>query len=152
MAKDPKRDLLRHLVATVAFRTRVALADAPPNFAHFRVAESSRTPAETLAHIGDLLIGSKYLLQGEVVLLRSKPLCWEEEIARFYSTVAELDSFLDSDASLVHPIENMVQGPIGDALAHVGQIVMLRRIFGSPVCETAYFTAEVFPERLKEKT
>jgi hypothetical protein len=150
MNKDPKRELLRHLLATVAFRSRVALKDAPPNFAHFRVAESSRTPAETLAHIGDLIIGSKYLLQGEVVLLRSEPLSWDDEIARFYLAVNDLDSLLDSNATLANPIERMVQGPIGDALTHVGQIIMLRRIFGSPVREAQYFTAEVVPGSFRQ--
>ena len=143
---DPKRELLRHMVATVAFRGRVAVSGAPPDFATFRAANSARTPVEILAHIGDLLYGSHYLLKGEIVYMKSEPLPWEEEIVRFFNGVRELDSFLTTDAPLAHPVEKLVQGPIGDALTHIGQIVLLRRIAGSPVEAASYFEAEITPD------
>lgn len=145
MSVDQKRELLRHMVATVAFRGRIAIADAPADFADFRVTETARSPAEILAHIGDLLIGSHYLLKGEFVELGSEPLPWHEEAARFFGAVKELDAFLASDERLAHPVEKFIQGPIGDALTHVGQIVMLRRIAGAPIRQEPYFTAEIVP-------
>jgi hypothetical protein len=42
-------------------------------------------------------------------------------------------------------VEKFVQGPIGDALTHVGQLVFLRRIAGAPVKQEPYFTAEITP-------
>lgn len=149
MAADPKRELLRHMVATVAFRCGVALEGAPTDFADFRIHESTRTPVEILAHIGDLLIGSHYLLRGEFVEMVSKPLPWNDEVSRFFSSVQELDTFLASDQKLAHPVEKMVQGPIGDALTHVGQIVLLRRIAGAPIKQTSYFAAEIVPGTYK---
>jgi hypothetical protein len=145
MRVDTKRELLRHMVATVWFRGRVAIADAPVLFGDFRVTETTRSPGEILAHIGDLLIGSHYLLKGEFVELVSEPLPWHEEIARFFDAVKELDAFLASDALLAHPVEKFIQGPIGDALTHIGQIVMLRRIAGAPIRQEPYFTAEIAP-------
>lgn len=145
MTLDPKRELLRHLVATIAFRGRIAVADAPENFAGFRISETVRAPVEILAHIGDLLQGSVYLLKGELVYLNAAPLSWDEEVARFFSAVKELDEFLASDALLVTPLEKLIQGPIADALTHVGQIVMLRRAAGAPVRTEPYFTAEIVP-------
>ena len=145
MTQDPKRELLRHLVATVAFRGRIAVSGAPENFAGFRIDETIRTPGEILAHIGDLLQGSVYLLKGELVYLNSAPLPWNEEVGRFFSAVRELDSFLASDAPLTPPIEKLTQGPIADALTHIGQIVMLRRAAGAPVRTEPYFTAEIVP-------
>ncbi|MGH9820824.1 MAG: hypothetical protein ACRD43_11700 [Pyrinomonadaceae bacterium] len=145
MNADPKRELLRHMVATVAFRGRIAIENTPAGFADFRAAGSTRSPAEILAHIGDLLIGSRHLLRGEFVEMVSKPLPWDQEISRFFSAVNELDTFLASDQQLAHPVEKMVQGPIGDALTHVGQIVLLRRIAGAPINQASYFTAEVVP-------
>jgi hypothetical protein len=142
---DPKRELLRHMVATVAFRGRIAVSGAPPNFAIFKAVESARTPGEILAHIGDLLYGSHFLLKGELVYLESDPLPWDDEIARFFNGVRELDSFLTTDLPLAHPVEKLVQGPIGDALTHVGQIILLRRIAGSPVETASYFEAEITP-------
>lgn len=145
MSLDPKRELLRHMVATVAFRCSIAVDNAPSGFEDFLVSESTRTPAEILAHLGDLIEGSHYLLQGKFVSLVSDPHPWHEEVSRFYTAVHELDSFLASDAPLAHPVEKFVQGPIGDALTHVGQIVMLRRIFGSPIKQEPYFTIDIVP-------
>jgi len=140
---DSKREVLRHLVATVAYRGGLAVVDAPEDFAAFRAHETTRTPAEILAHIGDLLEGSLYLLKGEMVYLTSAPLPWKEEITRFFSAVKALDAYLASDAPLACPVEKLVQGPVGDALTHVGQIVMLRRMSGNPIRPAAYFTADI---------
>jgi hypothetical protein len=142
-ALESKRNLLRHLVATVAYRGGIAVSGAPEDFAVFRVDETARTPAEILAHIGDLLEGTLYLVKGEFVNLTSSPLPWGEEVSRFFSTVEGLDSYLASDAPLACPVEKLIQGPVGDALTHVGQIVMLRRVAGKPVRVESYFTAEI---------
>lgn len=142
---NPKRDLLRHLVATIAFRGNVAVRDAPDSFAGFKIADGVRTPAEILAHIGDLLEGSVYLLKGEMVYLNAEPLPWNEEIARFFSAVKDLDSFLASDTPIDIPIEQLTQGPVADALTHIGQIIILRRAAGLPVRTEGYFQADIVP-------
>jgi hypothetical protein len=147
-----KRELLRHLVATVAYRGGMAIAGAPENFAVFRVAETSRTPSELLAHIGDLLEGSLYLAQGELKYLMSAPLPWAREVSRFFAAVKALDSYLASDSTLACPVEQLIQGPIGDALTHVGQIVMLRRVVGHPVRAESYFTAEIVAGGVTEES
>jgi hypothetical protein len=152
LSLDVKRELLRHAVATVAYRCGIAVSDAPENFAEFRVNETSRSPGEILAHIGDLLEGSLSLVKGELVSLASSPLRWEDEMTRFFSAVKEFDSYLASDAPLACPVEKLVQGPIGDALTHVGQIVMLRRMAGKPVRVESYFTADIVAGRVSEET
>src|ERR1041385_5570009 len=105
MHLDSKREALRHLLATVAYRGSVAIADAPENFAEFRVHEETRTPGELLAHIGDLLEGSLYLSKGELVYLTSSPLPWHEEVARFLSVVKQLDAYLASESIIACPVE-----------------------------------------------
>ncbi|HEX8560895.1 MAG TPA: hypothetical protein VF668_22565 [Pyrinomonadaceae bacterium] len=142
-ATDLKRELLRHVVATVAYRGGVAVSGAPEEFAHFRPAESARAAGEILAHIGDLLEGSLHLVRGDLVYMASTPLRWEDEVGRFFSAAQGLDAYLASDAPLACPPEKLIQGPIGDALTHVGQIVLLRRLAGSPVRAASYFDAEV---------
>ena len=151
MSVDAKRELLRHMVATVAYRGGIAVSGAPESFAVFRVSEGTRAPGEILAHIGDLLEGSFYLLKGELVYLTSSPLPWGEEVSRFFSAAKRLDSYLASDAPLACPVEKLVQGPIGDALTHIGQIVMLRRVAGSPIRAESYFTAEIVPGSVGEE-
>ncbi|HEY9282183.1 MAG TPA: hypothetical protein VIP46_01895 [Pyrinomonadaceae bacterium] len=152
MALDAKRDLLRHFVATVAYRGGVAISGAPENFAAFRVHETARTPGEILAHIGDLLEGSLHLVKGELVYLTSAPLPWGEEVSRFFSAVRGLDSYLASGAPLACQVEKLVQGPVADALAHVGQVVMLRRLAGKPVRVESYFTADIVAGGVAEES
>lgn len=143
MTPDLKRELLRHLIATLVYRAGVAISDAPENFAAFKIGETLRTPGEILTHIGDLLEGSLRLMKGEFVHLDSAPLLWNEEVARFFTAAKEFDSYLASDALLGQSIEKIMQGPISDALTHVGQIVMLRRAAGAPVRAEGYFNAEI---------
>jgi hypothetical protein len=140
---DLKREVLRHMVATVAYRGGIAVADAPATFAAFRIHETTRTPGELLAHIGDLLQGSLHLVKGEMIYLASEPLPWDDEVKRFFSAVKDFDLYLESTAPLACPVERLVQGPVGDALTHVGQIVMLRRMAGIPIQPGSYFTADI---------
>ena len=151
-ALDLKREVLRHMVATVAYRGGIAVVDAPADFAVFRTHEMTRTPGEILSHIGDLLEGSLHLLKAELVYLTSPPLPWKEEVARFFAAVQALDAYLASEAPLALPVERLVQGPIGDALTHVGQIVMLRRMAGKPIRPAEYFTAPIVPGEINEET
>jgi len=72
-------------------------------------------------------------------------------VARFFGEVKKLDSYLASDAPLACPVEKLVQGPIGDALTHIGQIVMLRRVAGKPVRVASYFEAEIVPGEVDEE-
>jgi len=140
---DPKRDLLRHLIATIAFRGNVAIREAPDDFSNFKPVSDVRTPGEILAHIGDLLQGSLYLLRGEMRVLNAEPLPWANEILRFFAAVHEIDDFLASEKPIEIPVEKLIQGPVADALTHIGQIIILRRFAGIPVRPEAYFQAEI---------
>lgn len=145
-----KRELFRHLLATVAFRANVAISDAPDDFASFKIGEAVRTPAEILAHIGDLVEGSHFLMKGEFVHLNSAPLEWKDEVQRFFTAVKNFDAFLASGEPLKQPIEKLTQGPLADALTHVGQIIMLRRVYGSPVKSASYFEAEIIAGKFNQ--
>ncbi|HMT07596.1 MAG TPA: hypothetical protein PKA82_06295 [Pyrinomonadaceae bacterium] len=144
---DPKIDLLRHLVATIVFRGNVAIRDSDDSFANFKLSDDVRTPVEILAHIGDLLEGSRLLLKGEMRMLNSQPFPWNDEISRFLNAARELDSFLASESKFEIPIEKLVQGPIADALTHVGQLVILRRAAGDPITSEPYFQADIVAGR-----
>ena len=138
-----KRELLRHTVATLAYRGGKAIRNAPPEFKDFRVAGDSRTPGEILAHIGDLLDWALSIAVGKQTWRNSTPLPWEDESARFFAALQAFDSYLASDQPLAAPAEKLFQGPIADALTHVGQIAMLRRIAGGPIKGENYYKAEI---------
>jgi len=135
--------LLRHTVATVAYRGGKALRGAPESFADFKISESSRTPWQILAHIGDLFDWALHLAKGHHEWHSSEPLPWNEEVLRFFRTLQAFDDYLGSRAALECPIEKLFQGPIADSLTHVGQIAMLRRMAGSPMKAENYFRAEI---------
>ena len=92
------------------------------------------------------------MIKGNLVYLSSVPLSWDKETTRFFTAVKEFDEYLASDALFACPVEKLVQGPVGDALTHVGQIVMLRRMSGSPIRPASYFTAEIIPGKIDHDT
>ena len=147
-ASDPKREFLRHSLATLAYRGGKAVRDAPPGFASFRVGTTSKSPAEILAHVCDLLDWALRMVRDAPRWVDSAPLPWGEEVKRFFGSLAALDAHLQSDSPLRTPPEKVFQGPIADALTHVGQIAMLRRLAGSPMRGENYFMADIAPGRV----
>lgn len=145
---DAARQLLRHTVATVAYRGGKALRGAPESFADFAVGEKPRTPAQILVHIGDLFDWALSIARGEQRWNDAKPRPWNEEVDRFFATLKNFDDFLASGEPLRAPAEGLVQGPIADALTHVGQIAMLRRLAGCPIKGENYFKAEIVAGRV----
>jgi hypothetical protein len=142
------REFLRHATATIAYRGAKSLRGAPPEFAHFKASPTTRTPLELLTHIGDLLEVSAARLRGPAQWRPATPDTWERQVARFHAGLASIDEALASDAAIEVPFDRWYQGPFADALTHVGQLAMLRRMFGAPVKGEAYFYADIRPGRI----
>ena len=142
------RQFLRHATATIAYRGAKVLRGAPPEFAHFKAGPGTRTPLQILAHIGDLLEVSAARLRGPVQWKEATPDSWDRQTARFHAALASIDAALASDAPIDVPLDKWYQGPFADALTHVGQLAMLRRMAGAPVKGEAYFYADIRPGRL----
>lgn len=143
MTSGSNREMLRHTVATLAYRGGKAIANVPQDFPAFRAADTSRTPAEILAHIGDLLDWALRVAKGDYSYTEIAPRSWDEDEARFFAALQDLDAYLASDQALGYTAEKIFQGPIADALTHVGQIAMLRRMAGAPIRGENYFKAEI---------
>jgi hypothetical protein len=141
--QEPARELLRHTVSTVAYRGGKALRGAPESFAAFRNAESSRTPAQILAHMGDLYDWALSLASGQQKWQDSEPLPWEQEVARFFAAVKKFDDYLASGEPLHDSVEKLFQGAVADSLTHIGQLTMLRRLAGAPIRGENYHKAEI---------
>lgn len=138
---DDKRLLLRHTVAALAYRASRALDGAPDTFANFD--GCGRQPIQILAHMGDLFDWALSAVQGSERWHNSVPLPWPDEKARFFDTLENFDNYLASDQPLHAAAEPLFQGPIADALTHVGQIAMMRRIAGAPTRGENFFVAKV---------
>lgn len=142
------REFLRHAIATLAYRGGKVLRGAPDGFGSFKIGETARSAGEILAHIGDLLDWAVSLAEGKHVWHDSSPGAWEADVARFFEGLARLDRHLASEADLGFRAEQLFQGPIADALTHVGQLAMLRRLAGVPVRGENYFVADIVPGRV----
>jgi hypothetical protein len=138
---DEKRELLRHTLATLAYRAARALEDAPDHFAGF--AGTGKLPVQILAHMGDLLDWALSAAVGQDRWHASQPLAWADEQQRFYSSLQAFDAFLASGEPLHAPVERLLQAPVADALTHVGQLAMLRRLSGSPARGENFFVAAI---------
>jgi len=145
---DTKREFLRHTLATLAYRGRKAVVGASPDFGTYRVSPGSRNPVEILAHIGDLLDWALCLTGGRHIWKDSAPQAWDAEVSRFFDALRVLDDALNSPEPLGFSAEKLFQGPVADALTHVGQITMLRRLSGSPVKGENYFKADIAAGRV----
>jgi hypothetical protein len=147
-ASGSSRELLRHTLATLAYRGGKSLRGAPEGFARFRVGEKTRTPGEILAHLGDLLDWGLALAQGKHEWHDSPPPDWEKGTERFFTALQAFDAYLASSQPLLSPAEKLFQGPVADALTHVGQIALLRRLAGSPVRGENYSRANIAAGRV----
>ncbi len=142
------RDLLRHCLATIAYRCGKVLHAAPDSFADFRSSETTRTPAQILAHLGDLFDWALSMAKGQPAWHDSKPLLWQDEVHRFFASLQQFDNYLASPESLHASPEKLFQGPVADALNHIGQLAMLRRMAGAPIKGENYFKADISTGRL----
>jgi hypothetical protein len=140
---DPKRQLLRHTLATLAYRGGKAVRNAPDGFAEFQAGKGVRTPGQILAHLGDLFDWALSIGMGQQKWHDSKPLPWEQEVERFFATLQKFDDYLASSEPVHAPLEKLFQGPVADALTHVGQIGILRRLANAPVKGENYYAAEI---------
>lgn len=142
------RTLLRHTLATLAYRGGKTIRDATPEFATYGVPDAARTPAKILAHIGDLMDWALSMAEGHQAWHNATPLSWDKEGERFHAAVKKFDDYLASDAPLHASPDKLVQGPIADALTHVGQLAMLRRLAGCAIKGENYFEAEITTGRV----
>lgn len=138
---DDNRDLLRHALATLAYRATRALENAPDSFAEFSGA--GRSPLQILTHMGDLFDWALSMAEGNQRWHNSELLAWPAAQQRFFRALAAFDAYVASPAPLHAPIERMFQGPVADALTHVGQLAMLRRLAGSPTRGENFYLAGI---------
>ena len=146
---DQQRELLRHFLAALAYRTQKALRGAPAEFGSFSAGEQVRTPAELVRHMASVLGYARTFFTGGTYWPDPLP-TFREEIDRFHENLAGLSALIASDAPMLGDMtaEKFLQGPFSDAMTHAGQLAMLRRLAGDPVVPENFIYAEIDRERL----
>lgn len=146
---NEKRELLRHFLAALAYRTQKALREAPPDFGEFTPPAQVRSPAELVRHMTSVLgYARTYFVGGHY---RPEPLpTLQHEVVRFHKMLEDLSRHLAEGTTLLQGMteEKLLQGPFADAMTHAGQLAMLRRFAGAPVPPENFIVAEIDKERL----
>lgn len=147
-ATDGGRAFLRHCVATLAYRAAKALRGAPAGFGEFRLSDTTRTPAQILSHLCDLMDWALSIASGGQAWHDSDVRPWDIGVSRFFASLRAFDDYLASAAPLHATPEKLFQGPVADALTHVGQIATRRALAGAPVRGENYFLADIVAGRV----
>lgn len=134
---------VRHLIATLAYRAAKVLRDTPPGFDATTFGSATRRPVQIVAHMADLMAWACTLAQGDYVWKAEGSSDWNVEVQRFFTGLETLDRALTADGSFAGSVEKLIQGPIADALTHVGQLSMLRGMAGYPVRPESYARAQI---------
>ena len=145
---DPARLVLRQMAATLAYRAAKVLRDVPPDFAQRSFGDSTRQPVRVLAHMADLMSWGVSMAGGGKEWKAAGGDDWNTEVDRFFSGLARLDAALAAEGEFKGSIDKLIQGPLADALTHVGQIAMLRGMAGAPVRPESYARAAITAGRV----
>jgi hypothetical protein len=134
---------LRQLTATLAYRAAKVLRDVPRGFGETTVDPATRRPVQIVAHMADLMAWGVSMAQGGREWKAGGSDDWDREVARFFDGLTALDAALAAEGPFAGNINKIIQGPLADALTHVGQLAMLRGIAGSPVRPESYARAAI---------
>jgi len=145
---DATRGLLRLLAATLAYRAAKVLRDPPPGFGAASFGPTTRRPVQIVAHMADLMTWAVGLARGEYVWKAEGGHDWDVEVRRFFDRLAALDRELAGEGAFTGMVEKLIQGPLADALTHVGQLAMLRGMAGAPVRPESYARADIVAGRV----
>lgn len=141
----------RHTLATLAYRAAKPLRDVPQGFSEVSAGKGSRSAGEILAHLCDLMDWALSIARGKEVWQDTKPKSWSEDRERFFTALEALDSHIASGQKLHASCESIFQGAIADALTHLGQIALLRRLAEAPVRPENYSVAKIETGRVGAK-
>jgi len=140
---DIRLEVVRHLAATLAYRAAKVLRDVPPGFAAAAFGSETRRPVQIVAHLGDLMAWAVTIARGDYAWQTGGGDDWNVEVQRFFDGLAALDRVLAADAPFAGSIEKLIQGPLADALTHVGQLAMLRGMAGAAIRPESYARATI---------
>jgi hypothetical protein len=135
-------DILRHFLASIAYHATKAIKNAPDNYPELDMGMGVRRPMEILNHISSVLTYAHSFYDNyDSTWLENEP--WKEEVNRFYQILTRLDRSIQEKIPKGVTYKQILQGPFSDAMAHTGQLLMLRRLAGSPVPSENFIYADI---------
>lgn len=137
-----KSEMLRHFLASIAYRATKAIKNAPDNYPTFNLGKGVKTPLRILHHItGVLTYAHSFFEHYETTHFEVKS--WSAEINELYKILSKLDVSIQEKNPNKVTEEQLLQGPFSDAMTHVGQLSMLRRMVDSPIPSENFIFADI---------
>ena len=135
-------ELLRHFLASIAYHATKALKNAPIDYPELDIGKGVRTPKLILHHItGVLSYAHSFYEHYDTTYFKHKS--WDGEKIAFYDILSKLDKAFQEKSPCSVTEEQLLQGPLSDSMAHVGQLLMLRRLAGSPIGSENFLLADI---------
>jgi hypothetical protein len=150
-----ERETIRHFLATLNYRLRGAVRGAPDSFYTYMPSGDGRGANELLHHINDLLrFVVRAFDKGSMVPI--SPRGPQAELATFAKLLRIVDEHVQK-TELTGDVKGrkltlrlILQGPLADAMTHVGQLAQLRRQAGSPIEYENFMLADIQPGHFPE--
>jgi hypothetical protein len=130
--------ILRHYLAVLAYRAQKAVRDAPAGYLDFQAGHGVRSPREVLDHMTQLMAFAAKRLAG-----RDQQLHEQDPVERFHEALGRLSTVLREAEADTDTVRRLLQGPLADAMTHVGQLAMLRRMAASPIARESFYEANI---------
>ena len=134
--------MVRHFLAALAYRFQNAVKDAPEGFADLNVGRGVRSPLALVHHINGVLAHARSVLADDAVN-RPAELDWQGEVRQVHATLQAVDAVLTAKDIATERLERVLQGPLADAMTHVGQLALLRRLADAPVHAENFYKADI---------
>lgn len=133
---------LRHFLASIAYHLSKAIRGAPINYPDLEIGNGVRTPRQLIHHItGVLCFADSFYQPYETTRFPMKP--WNDEVEHLYKILSSLDESMETKRPSGVTDLQILQGPLSDAMAHTGQLLMLRRLSGSPIPSENFIYADI---------
>lgn len=141
------KHLLRHFLASLAYRFQKSVAGASESFSELEAGHGIRTPLAIVHHINGVLGYGRKMLEDDVdadYWYYHPRLDWTGEVTQIHAMLRSIDDFLrKADTVEAERLERLLQGPLSDAMTHVGQLATLRRIAGDPLPSENFYKAAI---------
>ncbi len=135
-------EMLRHFLASIAYRATKAIKNPPKTYPTFHLGKGAKTPLRILHHItGVLTYAHSFFEHYDTTRFKAKS--WDAEIDEFYSILSKLDKSIREKNPNEVTEEQLLQGPLSDAMTHIGQLSMLRRMVDSPIPSENFIFADI---------
>lgn len=142
------REVLRHFLASIAYHAQKAIRGAPPGYWTFSPGNHVRPPEAILRHMTSVLGYARTFFLGGHYEPDPRPSVLAE-IDRFHTLLEDVSRLLQAGAPLQGITElQLLQGPLSDVMTHIGQLSLLRRLYGNPVPPENFVYADISPDRL----